>query len=803
MKVVQEQVEDKHVREVHGGPRIKMQSLDTWMYSGGLHAIDVIRTETLTALLEHADTLCLSAIELVQGVMDRLVDDALAIPVILTNKVSPYGSDADAAVVLDTAPSSVDVVGSARRDETETAASAPRFADYFEASFKSNGFGSGVEEAWTTGTGTTPDHDLSGDLLTQPVQPLAFEQADADFKNAAAAKRSYVRGGGGGQRRASLQQQQEEQEQEQQEQPGTRSSPLSPGEQRLGEILAASGNSSPMSGIHPLDGEGEGGLEQEIGNFVVDDDGNFDDWADIGSDGENDDADLAMAAGAGAAGAVAAGGVGGISMAAVGTSTPMSQLAGVGGTAAAAGSPASLASLSPLDSVVSVRSDGAIDEDGNRVYATGRRKHRGPIVDKATELSDRVMAVQADPDYRAPHNVTRFALDATHTSAAEKSRQSARARRLETAAAGSTAATKADSDTGVSGGTSAAASDSDDAAAAEEEEEEEEEEDADDVKASYSFFQSKTMIRTREPTAAMLVPPTKARWQSKYIFSAKLLNTASSKQHVFRGGTGRRGVKLPSLPTVIDAWTEFMQKTCPQGSFVRKNEPADSVYNGLLSPADPVATPGNGVAGGGASFESPMSDAATPTPFSPGTGTAFAQSPLLSPTTPAATGASTSPVKSIHSSSPSSLKGAGAGKQLSPRRLLGDGGAGDAGAALDDLSILETTFQPADNEFYTQASPDAALALEMKSFYWHMHELCDEQQELEFFTAIIPPTSSKTVAACAFSNLLHLLNSGAVSVDQKSSSEMWEVLEDDEEQDADDAVSANAKDTEHMDVLLA
>ena len=776
-----------------------------------------------------------------------------------------------------------------------------------------------------TTKGTTPDHDLSGDLLTQPVQPLAFEQADADFKNAAAAKRSYVRGGGGGQRRASLQQQQQQEEQEQQEQPGTRSSPLSPGEQRLGEILAASGNSSPMSGIHPLDGEGEGGLEQEIGNFVVDDDGNFDDWADIGSDGENDDADLAMAAGAGAAGAVAAGGVGGIAMTAVGTSTLMSQLAGVGGTAAAAGSPASLASLSPLDSVVSVRSDGAIDEDGNRVYATGRRKHRGPIVDKATELSDRVMAVQADPDYRAPHNVTRFALDATHASTAEKSRQSARARRLETAAAGSTAATKADSDTGVSGGTSAAASDSDDAAAAEEEEEEEEEEeDADDVKASYSFFQSKTMIRTREPTAAMLVPPTKARWQSKYIFSAKLLNTASSKQHVFRGGTGRRGVKLPSLPTVIDAWTEFMQKTCPQGSFVRKNEPADSVYNGLLSPADPVATPGNGVAGGAASFESPMSDAATPTPFSPGTGTAFAQSPLLSPTTPAATGvgraatqkhmvvvgannggngddddddddddgdgsddekadepevgrfaddspggssrydydaedidfelrrrslpwsnrrllekASTSPVKSIHSSSPSALKGAGAGKQLSPRRLLGDGGAGDAGAALDDLSILETTFQPADNEFYTQASPDAALALEMKSFYWHMHELCDEQQELEFFTAIIPPTSSKTVAACAFSNLLHLLNSGAVSVDQKSSSEMWvklggemepeteesdeendsngdagdgngnsdddeeEELEDDEEQDADDAISANAKDTEHMDVLLA
>ena len=125
----------------------------------------MIRTETLTALLEHADTLCLSAIELVQGVMDRLVDDALAIPVILTNKVSPYGSDADAAVVLDTAPSSVDVVGSARRDETETAASAPRFADYFEASFKSNGFGSGVEEAWTTGT-------VSCAYALQPIAPL-------------------------------------------------------------------------------------------------------------------------------------------------------------------------------------------------------------------------------------------------------------------------------------------------------------------------------------------------------------------------------------------------------------------------------------------------------------------------------------------------------------------------------------------------------------------------------------------------------------------------------------------------------
>ena len=130
---------------------------------------------------------------------------------------------------------------------------------------------------------TTPNRDFSADLLTQPVQPLAFEQAEVEYQKAAATKRrageggggrSYARAGGSGKRTR---------RQSQHDVPG------SPDRHRLGEIPAANGNSSPMSGIHPLGGEDDAGHEneQEIGNYVPDDD-HPDDWGgDVGSDGED------------------------------------------------------------------------------------------------------------------------------------------------------------------------------------------------------------------------------------------------------------------------------------------------------------------------------------------------------------------------------------------------------------------------------------------------------------------------------------------------------------------------------------
>ena len=125
-------------------------------------------TEATTLVLEDADDLCVSACLLVKCVVDRLVDPELAVPVTLKSKVSPYGSEAAASVVLDDAAPAVHANGSqgsavARRirefeslqasdSKPATPSAPPRFADYYEAAFVANGFGKSVEGAWTTAT---------------------------------------------------------------------------------------------------------------------------------------------------------------------------------------------------------------------------------------------------------------------------------------------------------------------------------------------------------------------------------------------------------------------------------------------------------------------------------------------------------------------------------------------------------------------------------------------------------------------------------------------------------------------------
>jgi hypothetical protein len=98
--------------------------------------------------------------------------------------------------------------------------------------------------------------------------------------------------------------------------------------------------------------------------------------------------------------------------------------------------------------------------------------------------------------------------------------------------------------------------------------------------------------------------------------------------------------------------------------------------------------------------------------------------------------ASSSPVKAIGSSSPSSaMQDKSRQGALSPRELL----ASPTNSALDDASILEA-FEPSRNEFYNSTIPsgNAELeALEHKSFYWHMHELTNDDHELEFISTVV------------------------------------------------------------------
>lgn len=89
-----------------------------------------------------------------------------------------------------------------------------------------------------------------------------------------------------------------------------------------------------------------------------------------------------------------------------------------------------------------------------------------------------------------------------------------------------------------------------------------------------------------------------------------------------------------------------------------------------------------------------------------------------------------------------------------------------------DLGRAPARFAVVDeDEFYADGTPkllvDAALAVEMKGFYWHLHDISNDDHELDFVADVLPPAkTSKTVAACGFTNLLHLISHGAVTVDQ-------------------------------------
>jgi hypothetical protein len=132
-----------------------------------------------------------------------------------------------------------------------------------------------------------------------------------------------------------------------------------------------------------------------------------------------------------------------------------------------------------------------------------------------------------------------------------------------------------------------------------------------------------------------------------------------------------------------------------------------------------------------------------------------------------------------HGSPPGSL--GSISKRLDMDELATSVGFATDGAAEEnddsiELSLLEQ-FEPTRDEFDPDAAAteiDSGLVADMKSFYWFLSDLSDADKKIEFFSeVVVEGTSTRTVAACAFSNLLHLASLGAVAVEQKSPKELW------------------------------